>query len=526
MTRRTFLLAAPLARAVSTPAGILDPEQFRHHVEFFNRMVPEDPVTTIPNAEAWAWMKSNIPFFTCPDADVERTYYYRWWTYRKAIKRTPSGFIITEFLKPVQHAGEYNALSCAFGHHVAEGRWLKTTSYLDEYARFWLCGGDNGGIRKNFHQFSGWAAAALYDRWLADGRMQALTSMLDSLLLDYRAWERERMADSGLFWQRDVSDGMEESISGGRHVRNLRPSINSYMYGNARAIASIAGLAGRRDAASEYRDKAVRLRRQIQTRLWNPQDRFFETVLESGTFAGVREEIGFTPWCFHVPEADRGFEIAWQQLMDPQGFYAPFGPTTAEQRNPGFKIAYEGDDCQWNGPSWPFATTITLRALANVLNGYHQNVITRQDYFETFEIYTRSHRLKLPGGRVIPWIDENLNPRTGEWLARAMKIRKGTFYGRGDHYNHSCYCDLVITGVAGLRPRPDEVIEVNPLVPAGKWEWFCLDGAPYHGRRLSIVWDPTGRRFGRGRGLAVFADGVEIARAPDLRRVTGKLPPA
>jgi hypothetical protein len=445
MTRRTFLIAAPLARAVSTRSRILDPEQFRHHIEFFNRMAPEHPVTTIPNADAWAWMNSNVPFFTCPDADVERTYYYRWWTYRKAIKRTPAGFIITEFLKPVKHAGEYNALSCAFGHHIAEGRWLRTTSYLDHYARFWLRGREGGGIRKNFHQFSEWAAAALYDRWLADARNDALTSMLDPLLLDYRAWERERLTDSGLFWQRDVSDGMEESISGGRTTRNIRPSINSYMYGNSRAIAAIAGLAGRSAIASEYRDKAARLRWLVETRLWNPQDRFFETVLESGKFAGVREEIGFTPWYFDLPEDRRGFEIAWKQLMDPQGFYAPYGPTTAEQRSPGFKIAYEGDDCQWNGPSWPFATTITLRALANVLNSYHQNFITRDDYCETFGIYTQSHRLKLDDGRVIPWIDEDLNPRTGEWLARAMKIRKGTFYGRGDYYNHSCYCDLVIT---------------------------------------------------------------------------------
>ena len=70
--------------------------------------------------------------------------------------------------------------------------------------------------------------------------------------------------------------------------------------------------------------------------------------------------------------------------MDPQGFYAPYGPTTAERRNPGFQIPYEGDDCQWNGPSWPFATTITLKAMANVPN------VSRRDYFETFRIYSKS----------------------------------------------------------------------------------------------------------------------------------------
>ena len=51
----------------------------------------------------------------------------------------------------------------------------------------------------------------------------------------------------GLFWQYDVADGMEESISGSRTAKNIRPTINSYMAANARAIAQIAGLAGRRD---------------------------------------------------------------------------------------------------------------------------------------------------------------------------------------------------------------------------------------------------------------------------------------
>jgi hypothetical protein len=51
-------------------------------------------------------------------------------------------------------------------------------------------------------------------------------------------------------------------------------------------------------------------------------------------------------------------------------------------------------------------------------------------------------------GRVVPYVDENLNPLTGEWLARAKKLRKAGFYDRGAHYNHSGYADLVITGLA------------------------------------------------------------------------------
>jgi hypothetical protein len=531
MTRQDFLRLAAAALLPSAPVSrrgaVLDPEKFRHHVEFFNSTYKEEVVNHIPDAQAWDWMKESVPFFTCPDQDIEQIYYFRWWTYRKHIKKTPAGFIVTEFLKPVNHAGEYNALSCALGHHIAEGRWLRDPQYIDGDVAFWLRTGENGGIRKNLHQFSGWTAAALHDRWLADGRTEALTSNLDALVEDYAAWERERLTDSGLFWQRDVSDGMESSISGGRRVKNIRPSINSYMYGNAQAIAAIAAMSmssGKDAIARDYRDKAARLKDLVQRRLWNKDAAFFETLDESGALALVRENIGYTPWYFDLPDKDAGYEAAWKPLMDPEGFAAPYGPTTAERRHPKFEIPYYGDDCQWNGPNWPFATTITLRALANVLNGRSQNAIGKEDYFQTLLVYTKSQHLKLDSGQLVPWIDEDMNPLTGEWLARALKIRKKGFYERGEHYNHSGYADLIITGLAGLRPRADRTVEVNPLLPAGRWDWFCLDGIPYHGRGLTIVWDKTGAKFKKGAGLRVFADGKEIAHSATLGRITGSLP--
>ena len=527
MTRKTFLQCAAgafaaAARAAEAPA-ILDPESFRHHVDYFNAMVKEEVVNLIPDARAWDWMKVNVPLFTCPDKDVEQIYYFRWWVFRKHIKQTPSGFLITEFLKPVNHAGEYNSLSCALGHHIAEGRWLRGRQYLDGDIRFWLLTGENGGLRKNLHQFSGWTAAAVYDRYLADGNREVAIAQLDALITDYAAWESERLTERGLFWQRDVSDGMEESASGGRKVKNIRPSINSYMFGNARAIAAIATLASDDSLARTYRDKAARLRDLTVKLLWNRDANFFETLDESGASTNVRENIGYTPWYFDLPQDGAGYDGAWRQLTDEEGFHAPYGPTTCERRSPKFQLTYEGDDCKWNGPNWPFSTTITLRALANLLNNYKQSTLTHADYFATFLTYVKSQHLTQDDGSEIPWIDENQNPLTGEWLARAMKLRKNTFYGRGDHYNHSGFCDLAITGLAGLRPRADDVVEVNPLIPADKWDWFCLDGIPYHKRSVSILWDKTGAKFGKGKGLRVFADGKEIAHAAELGRVTGRL---
>jgi hypothetical protein len=66
-------------------------------------------------------------------------------------------------------------------------------------------------------------------------------------------------------------------------------------------------------------------------------------------------------------------------------------------------------------------------------------------------------------------------------------------------------------------------VEVHPLVPAGTWEWFCLDGVPYHGKSLTIIWDMTGERYGKGAGLSVLENGIRIAHSPRLGHVTGKL---
>src|SRR5262249_50398433 len=146
-----------------------------------------------------------------------------------------------------------------------------------------------------------------------------VTSLLPDLAADYHSWEKERRSDNGLFWQFDVQDGMEESISGSRTVRSLRPTINSYMFANARAISAIAQLAGTKQLAAEFQRKASELQRLTQEQLWNPAANFFAVRHPDGTFAKVREELGFVPWCFRLPTP--GYEVAWAQLTDPAGFH-------------------------------------------------------------------------------------------------------------------------------------------------------------------------------------------------------------
>ncbi len=123
------------------------------------------------------------------------------------------------------------------------------------------------------------------------------------------------------------------------------------------------------------------------------------------------------------------------------------------------------------------------------------------------------------------WIDENLNPYTGDWISRTMLQRWGQKpVERGKNYLHSSFCDLIIRGLAGVRPQLDNRVVVNPLVPEDIWDWFCLDRVPYHGRMLTIILDKTGNRYKKGKGLTVMADGEVIANSDNLRRIEVVLP--
>jgi hypothetical protein len=382
--RREFLgglmaAAAPFGLAATRTPPALRPESFQHYIESFNRNDEERAATFIDNKSSWEFLRENIPLFECSDKTLEEIYYFRWWTYRKHIAKTPAGFVITEFLPDVPWAGKFNTISCAAGHHFHEGRWLRNRAYLDDYARFWFRGG--GEPRR----YSFWAAESILARAMVTQDQQLPIDLLPDLVENYRQWEQTHRDSNGLFWQIDDRDGMEVSIGGSGY----RATINSYMYGDAVAIAAIAAFAGKQDLVKEFQAKAAALRDLVEKNLWDQQAAFYKVLPrgEGKKLANVREEHGYVPWYFNLPNPGR--EIAWKQLTDPQGFNAPYGPATAERRDPRFMFA-NAHECLWNGPSWPFATTQTLVAMANLLNGYQQEYVGKKDYLETLRVPTRA----------------------------------------------------------------------------------------------------------------------------------------
>jgi hypothetical protein len=127
--------------------------------------------------------------------------------------------------------------------------------------------------------------------------------------------------------------------------------------------------------------------------------------------------------------------------------------------------------------------------------------------------------IKLEDGRSLPWIDENQNPFDGDWVARTKLLRQGDkIVDRGKDYNHSTFCDLVLSGLVGLSSPAAGTISVRPLVPPS-WNWFRLSKAPCAGALVDVVYDRDGGRMGGRAGFEVFADGKSVYYSPELPRL-------
>lgn len=489
----------------------------------------------------WDWYSENIPFFECPDKELTTTYYYRWELLTKHLTygSPDSGYSFTEFIDRPFWSGAYGAISCPAGHQLYEARWLRKPTIAHDYLKYWFR--TPGAQPRNY---STWIADSAWALHMVHPNQEFLVDLLPDLVRNYEGWEqRHFVPEVGLFWQTGHDDGMEFNINSRqtqdilRGAPSYRPSFNAYMWADAVAISRIAAMAGKTDISKTYQLKADAIKTKVQQLLWDPKRKFFFPVFkndeerdgykikaltrtyESGKHAGSeygRELIGYVPWQFKMLDADRGYESCWEKLISDQGFQSKFGPMTVERNDPMFLLMESC--CWWSGQSWPYATSQTLKAVANLLHddrdrnaGKSALPVTAADYVALLQTFSNSHR---KDGR--PYLAEALHPETG-----SFKGHDG--YNHSEHYFHSSFCDLVITGLVGIREQADDSLIVDPLAPS-TWEYFALDDLPYHGQSLSVFWDRDGKRYGHGPGLHVWMNGKEIASSKSLSKLTVAIP--
>lgn len=519
--RTVLATAALLATAASPPAADRPPVAVAAHA------AAKLDIAAIAKARFGndaAWYQQRIPFFESADPKIDAVYYYRWGLFRAHQRDLGAqGYITTEFADDVGWQREpFASLNDASGFHIAEGRWLNDRRFTDDYVNFMYEGG-------NDRHFTDYMADSVWGRYLVDGDRQALLAHLKTMRHIYRLWDEKFDFSKGLYFVEPLLDATEYTVSsidasggkdGFRGGDSFRPSINSYMFANARALSKMAEMAGDTAMAKEYAERAEALRAHVLQDLWNPSlGHFVDRYQVNDEFAKYwdpirnRELVGYLPWMFDLVPDDAKYASAWSHLLDPNGLAGKAGMRTVEKGYEYYmrQYRYLGDarECQWNGPIWPYQTTQVLTAMANLLDHYDdRGPVTRSDYMRMLRQYTQLH---YQGGRLD--LEEDYDPETGKPIVGL---------DRSHHYFHSGYLDLIMTGLVGIRPRADDVLDVNPLLPAATdaqaLGWFHIERVPYHGHEVSVTWDADGKRYGH-KGLTVSVDGTELAHRDDLGRI-------
>lgn len=462
-------------------------DKLHRYIEKFNADDEDIYSQHVKNSDAEEFLRDEIPHVDFPDKELEEVYYFRWWTFRKHIKMTEVGPVITEFLPPVSWSGPYNTINCPACFHIREGRWMRDKDgIVENYIRFWLDG------KGKADSYSSWLPHAVMEYCELKGEFSLAIEKLPQMIDFFRRRDEKSLHECGLYYSIDDRDGMEFSIGGS----GFRPTASSYAYADALAIAKVADMAGETDIAAEFTAKAEKIKDAMEKYMWrggfyrtipfDPQGNVtFADALNVDDAHNVRELVGYIPWYFNIPP--KGKETVFGLLRDESVFSAKYGLTTADMGHPRFMEKHD-HDCLWNGPVWPFATSQTLVAAANVLRSYGECGFSKDDYYYLLRQYAESHRLTRDDGRVVRWIDEDMNPFDGVWEARRSLMNKPyDIYERGKDYNHSLFCDLVLSGLFGISVK-DGRFTVDPMVP-DTWESFKVENLWLDGKRYRVVWE-------------------------------------
>lgn len=387
-------------------------------------VLDKDAILAAQGLDEPQWYKDNIPFVDTPDATINGVYYYRWSTFKRALRYTVpgAGYISTEYDQQVWYSGNlsYGGLSDAAGYHILDGRWLRNRAYSDDYLNFWLRGtGDARG-------FSEWIASAAYQRYLVTGDAAQLKANLQQFIALYNAWNSNYTSNitvngaattNSLYFQSPVSDATEYTetsmhsadwFGGGS---GFRPTINSYQYAAAQAISKIATLAADSATASTFAAKAASLKAAVQDALWDPQRQFFMQVYnDNPSNSGIawtrttwREAMGFAPWAFGLPEAT--YSSAWQYLNDPRRFAGQYGLTTLERVHD-----FEAEQA--------VLVHATVQTSSTASNGQYVGQIDYADSSVTFTVYA-------PGSGTYP-VDVFYSNATGATATHNLVVNGGT----------------------------------------------------------------------------------------------------
>ena len=285
-------------------------------------------------------------------------------------------------------------------------------------------------------------AAARYAEWLSSTRDREGSGLID--VVDQYETGQEYMS------RYQAVDPDADRYGWENRLRLKGVDVTVYAYRLFRLLERLAPDEGR---GAEWRALALRTRNAVQRQMWDPERQMFSDVDPgSGRRTGVKAAVCFYPYLTDLagPEHLEGMA---RHLFDRREFWTPFPVPSSSVDDPLFSPDAEWKGkrhvCPWNGRVWPMTNSHVIDALARVARRSRPRWAARVVRF----LNSFVRMMTFDGDASRPNCFEHYHPFTG----------RPSVYRGIDDYQHSWVNDLLVRHVAGLIPRGEAGIVVDPL---------------------------------------------------------------
>ncbi len=472
--------------------------------------------------EEWESFFRQVPQFSCSDSYIEKYYWYRWFGLRLSMidiktENHPYSCVyegIGYFRRHISYSAQCHMLetrwlsdpSFAQGSFLGFGRTLPETGRLP--GRVGLLKSEDMHYLINI----GWTIREV-NAVHPDPEFYVKAYPLLKEYLRYLD-ETRRLNDENIYCLIDIMEsGQEfnfryqfanEYADRGAPFQLGAVDLSVYTYELQKTLAQIAETLGKTEESELYAQEAEKTRAAILDILWDPQDQMFYDINLEGEHSKVKAGTCFYPFMTNIVSNDH-LPAIHKYLINKSEFWTEFPIPSVSQTDSGFDPLARWKQkrmlCPWSGRVWPMLNSHICEALVRA-GSLDKSLLPFAVTFITKFI----HMMFFDHDVTRPNTFEHYNPHTGY-----PSIYRGI-----DDYQHSWVVDLIIKYVCGLRPRNDNILQIEPLDFG--LSYFTLDRVYYRKHWIRIVWRQE-KIDDEVVGLTIYVDKKQVAFSPTLRKI-------
>jgi alpha,alpha-trehalase len=170
-------------------------------------------------------------------------------------------------------------------------------------------------------------------------------------------------------WYDSMESGADNNIALLDYPKKtvLATDINTFLYLEYIALSRLATVLLKQTEQQRFLEKATRLKNQMQTHLWNEEDKiFYNRDTQTDTWISCISYASFVPLWAGIPSMQQGEQTILRYLLNPDHLWTSYGLRSLSKQDAHYNnINMIKPHSNWQGPIWVVANYMYIMGLMN-----------------------------------------------------------------------------------------------------------------------------------------------------------------